>query len=357
MVLAADAADVDTLESERMSRDMDVLLGGDGGAGASRVGKLAALRKWGMLSLVLSMGFALSAHAQTIVEYIHTDALGSPVATTDASGNVIERQMYEPYGAPVTHGASDSPGFTGHVQDAATDLDYMQQRYYDPDIGIFLSSDQLSVDPETGHAFGRYSYVVNNPFRYVDPDGRCEKTTGSNICGAGSGGSKLQIVGYRSPVNVVRSPDATVAANPAQAISGEHDKGEGQNPRPEETGAPYPDGRIPIPGVVGWKTGEYTSSRTPEDLDREGMVIVGAVTIAATVVVLDVAGGLVVRSGVRLLGPSGKVIGHPAYGGRTISSLRTGRVRFGWGRDGGPTLRLGIDNTHVDFIKLPPPTK
>jgi len=83
-----------------------------------------------MLAGLAWLGVATAALAQTtIVEYIHTDALGSPVATTNASGAVIERQVYEPYGAPIAHGPTDGPGFTGHVEDLATGLTYMQQRY------------------------------------------------------------------------------------------------------------------------------------------------------------------------------------------------------------------------------------
>ena len=57
------------------------------------------------LALLVTAG---QVNAQT-VEYIHTDALGSPVATTNASGAVIERQVYEPYGAPISHGPTDGP--------------------------------------------------------------------------------------------------------------------------------------------------------------------------------------------------------------------------------------------------------
>ncbi|WP_434213418.1 peptidoglycan DD-metalloendopeptidase family protein [[Pseudomonas] boreopolis] len=121
------------------------------------------------------------AWAQT-VEYIHTDALGSPVAVTDANGNVIERTVYEPYGAQVNRAVMDGPGYTGHVSDAATGLSYMQQRYYDPGIGRFLSRDPMKVNPSTGAGFNPYAYAANNPYRFKDPDGRCERPTGSNIC-------------------------------------------------------------------------------------------------------------------------------------------------------------------------------
>jgi transmembrane sensor len=62
--------------------------------------------------------------------------------------------------------------FTGHVADATTGLTYMQQRYYDPIAGRFLSVDPVLTDANTGKMFGRYTYVENNPYAKVDPDGR-----------------------------------------------------------------------------------------------------------------------------------------------------------------------------------------
>ena len=105
------------------------------------------------------------------VTYIHTDGLGSPVARTDEKGNVISRTRYEPYGA-TAGGATPTIGFTGHVNDADTSLTYMQQRYYDPIAGRFMSVDPVLTDANTGSSFNRYIYGNNNPFKYVDPDGR-----------------------------------------------------------------------------------------------------------------------------------------------------------------------------------------
>jgi RHS repeat-associated protein len=120
------------------------------------------------------------AAAQT-VEYIHTDALGSIVAVTDASGNVIERREYEPYGAQLTPVVQDGPGYTGHVQDAATGLTYMQQRYYDPQIGLFLSVDPVTAYSNPVGQFHRYRYANNNPYKFTDPDGRAV-TCGEKRC-------------------------------------------------------------------------------------------------------------------------------------------------------------------------------
>lgn len=110
--------------------------------------------------------------AQTTVEYIHTDALGTPVAVTNSAGAVIERSVYEPYGQLINRPLSDGPGFTGHVQDAATGLTYMQQRYYDPGIGRFLSIDPVTAYGGDTRYFNRYWYAAGNPYKYTDPDGR-----------------------------------------------------------------------------------------------------------------------------------------------------------------------------------------
>ena len=105
-------------------------------------------------------------------KYQHTDALGSPVAVTDQARTVLERSEFEPYGKLVNRPLTDGPGYTGHVSDAATGLDYMQQRYYDPGIGRFLSVDPVTANGNTGANFNRYWYANNNPYTNKDLDGR-----------------------------------------------------------------------------------------------------------------------------------------------------------------------------------------
>jgi RHS repeat-associated protein len=63
-------------------------------------------------------------------------------------------------------------GYTGHAHDADSDLTYAEARWYDPDIGAFLSRDPVAgslSEPDTLEPFG---YVRGNPLFYVDPDGR-----------------------------------------------------------------------------------------------------------------------------------------------------------------------------------------
>ena len=47
---------------------------------------------------------------------------------------------------------------------------YMQARYYDPVIGRFYSNDPVGF--RDVHSFNRYAYANNNPYKYVDPDGK-----------------------------------------------------------------------------------------------------------------------------------------------------------------------------------------
>lgn len=76
----------------------------------------------------------------------HTDALGSPVATSNEAGQKLGNTDYEPYGAVLSKPSFNGIGYTGHVMDGATGLVQMQQRYYDPGIGSFLSIDPVAVN-------------------------------------------------------------------------------------------------------------------------------------------------------------------------------------------------------------------
>ncbi len=133
-------------------------------------------------TLVIGLFFIAScsiASAQ-VVRYVHTDGLGSVSTITDANRNTIERREYEPYGANL--GAPiDGVGYTGHVMDAATGLTYMQQRYYDPSCGCFLSVDPITAyDSGNWRQFNRYAYAFSNPYRFKDPDGRIVQYAFSN---------------------------------------------------------------------------------------------------------------------------------------------------------------------------------
>jgi RHS repeat-associated protein len=96
---------------------------------------------------------------------------GGTLSGSNCTG-AVSRTRYEAYGGTAGGVAPNTLGFTGHVNDAGTGLVYMQQRYYDPIAGRFLSLDPVTTDANTGKSFGRYHYASNNPYAHVDPDGR-----------------------------------------------------------------------------------------------------------------------------------------------------------------------------------------
>jgi RHS repeat-associated protein len=114
---------------------------------------------------------SIASDAETIY-FNHNDALGSLVALTDSTGTIAQRSDYDPFGGLTNRAANNRPAYTGHVMDTQTGLTYMQQRYYDPSVGRFLSVDPVTADGNTGGNFNRYWYANNNPYKFTDPDGR-----------------------------------------------------------------------------------------------------------------------------------------------------------------------------------------
>jgi RHS repeat-associated protein len=98
--------------------------------------------------------------------YFLRDHLGSTIGLTDAAGNVAERMSYEPYGE--SPGSSLTRyGFTGRERDSATGLLYMRARWYDPQMGRFISQDPIGMRG----GLNVYAYALNNPLSLIDPFG------------------------------------------------------------------------------------------------------------------------------------------------------------------------------------------
>jgi RHS repeat-associated protein len=137
--------------------------------------------------------------------YYHQNSLGSVIAISDKNGNVVRQFKYDPYGQIKAYDENDIFIedafqwqnyflFTGREYDPETGLYYYRARYYNPNIGRFMSRDPL------GYADGLnlYTYVQNNPVNLKDPlgklieerdcfifciDGHCETA----CCNSGSG--------------------------------------------------------------------------------------------------------------------------------------------------------------------------
>ncbi len=127
-----------------------------------------------------------------VIKWLVADHLGTPRMEADGSGSLgsMKRHDYLPYGEEVFAGTGlrtttlSYPTAAGQdcvrqqfgtkERDNETGLDYFGARYFSPAEGRFTSVDRVMIsssrliDPQQ---LNRYSYVRNNPLKYVDPDG------------------------------------------------------------------------------------------------------------------------------------------------------------------------------------------
>ncbi|QOW61641.1 RHS repeat-associated core domain-containing protein [Treponema pedis] len=139
--------------------------------------------------------------------YYHSDHLGSAQFVTDWHGKQYEHIEYTPYGELWVE--ETAPGidklpfrFTGKELDEETGLYYYGARYLDPKYSRWLSGDPALNDyipkapiddeakkhnenlPGMGGIYNTvnlhvYHYAGNNPVKYIDPDGKVLKISGS----------------------------------------------------------------------------------------------------------------------------------------------------------------------------------
>jgi RHS repeat-associated protein len=118
--------------------------------------------------------------------YAH-DALQSVVGLTGHEGRTIQTTQYSPFGneiAEASAGASCSVlRYTGREHDAENGLYYYRARYYDPELGRFLTEDPLGF--QAGINF--YAYVGNNPINANDPSGKICLPCVTGVIGATTG--------------------------------------------------------------------------------------------------------------------------------------------------------------------------
>lgn len=121
---------------------------------------------------------ATTATASGIVRYFHTDQSGAPRELTGADGAVAWRAQYRVWGNTLLVEYPEQPAsadaepvhqplrFQGQYFDSETGLHYNRFRYYDPDVGRFVSQDPI------GLAGGPNAYqYAPNPFDWIDPHG------------------------------------------------------------------------------------------------------------------------------------------------------------------------------------------
>ncbi|MNO62607.1 tRNA3(Ser)-specific nuclease WapA precursor [compost metagenome] len=107
------------------------------------------------------------------------DALGSTLGLVEKDGRVSSRYHYDEFGTPLDAkkfdlnwpGPDNLFGYTGLGYDFASSNTYARARYYEPEIGRFISEDTYKGDIWNPQSQNLYAYVENNPLIYVDPTG------------------------------------------------------------------------------------------------------------------------------------------------------------------------------------------
>lgn len=112
-----------------------------------------------------------------VFEAVMTDRLGSVRVRGTQS------MRYFPYGQEITATANGQMKFGTYFRDAATGLDYADQRYFTSAMGRFLTADPYvaSGGPSAPNSWNRYAYVSGDPVNFADPSGRMAAAT---FCGA-----------------------------------------------------------------------------------------------------------------------------------------------------------------------------
>jgi RHS repeat-associated protein len=110
--------------------------------------------------------------------YYTSDQINSTRIITDSSGAVVYSAVFDPYGGMQKQWVNTYDPklkFSGKEREGSSEMDYFGARYYGHKQYRFLSVDpvinkeEAKVNPQL---WNLYSYCINNPITFSDPDGR-----------------------------------------------------------------------------------------------------------------------------------------------------------------------------------------
>jgi RHS repeat-associated protein len=113
------------------------------------------------------------------VYYFHTDQIGAPLELTDSDGKIVWQATYRSWGAIenlAVNQVEQNLRFPGQYFDSEAGLHYNTFRFYDAELGRFLSQDPI------GLAGGVNVYLyAENPVQQIDPLGWCSTKLGNSM--------------------------------------------------------------------------------------------------------------------------------------------------------------------------------
>lgn len=111
----------------------------------------------------------------------------------DSSGNLLSHERLSSYGE-VEHSnrvlEEWNHSYHGKLRHKGHGLINFGARFYDPELGRFLTIDPRGFRESAPDSFNRYAFANNNPYRYTDPDGRVVETVW-DVANVGLGLSSL----------------------------------------------------------------------------------------------------------------------------------------------------------------------
>ena len=115
-------------------------------------------------------------YANSMLHFHHTDWTGTERVRTMFNGTVEATFTSLPFGdafALVSGSDGDPYHYALQDHDFTSDTDHAQFRQYSSTPGRWMSPDPYdgSYDPSNPQSFNRYSYVLNNPESFIDPNG------------------------------------------------------------------------------------------------------------------------------------------------------------------------------------------
>lgn len=124
--------------------------------------------------------------------FLHDYPDRSVVALVDAAENIINQHQYDSFGCEQRHLLKLSNEFlyAGEAYEEETGLIYLRNRYYDPEIGRFISADPEFGSVTNPQSLNPYVYVNNNPLNYIDPTGQRSAKACAYLPGTRTGESK-----------------------------------------------------------------------------------------------------------------------------------------------------------------------
>ncbi|MEP4927258.1 MAG: RHS repeat-associated core domain-containing protein [Hyphomicrobiales bacterium] len=120
-----------------------------------------------------------NANSAPEVSYLFRDHLNSVRMIANETQAIEERSTYKPFGEEnesvlAASKAQETIGWIGERHDAGAGLQYLNARYYDPELGLFIQPDWFEVT-KAGVGTNRYSYSFNDPVNLSDPNGNQSK--------------------------------------------------------------------------------------------------------------------------------------------------------------------------------------